>query len=72
MDVAWGLCWGGSRSTKPCVFPCKVADKDPKPRNDLAKQALSKLGAPLGKARAWKTKQPGQLNGKIECVGGNQ
>ena len=20
-----GLCWGGSRSTKPCVFPCKVA-----------------------------------------------
>ena len=19
------LCWGGSRSTKPCVFPCKVA-----------------------------------------------
>ena len=24
-DVAWALCWGGSRSTKPCVFPCKVA-----------------------------------------------
>ena len=24
MDVAWGLCWGGSRSTKPCIFPCKV------------------------------------------------
>ena len=23
-DVAWALCWGGSRSTKPCVFPCKV------------------------------------------------
>ena len=21
----WGLCWGGSRSTKPCIFPCKVA-----------------------------------------------
>ena len=20
-----GLLWGGSRSTKPCVFPCKVA-----------------------------------------------
>ena len=20
-DVAWALCWGGSRSTKPCVFP---------------------------------------------------
>ena len=20
-----GLCWGGSWSTKPCVFPCKVA-----------------------------------------------
>ena len=19
------LCWGGSRSTKPCVFPCTVA-----------------------------------------------
>ena len=25
MNVAWGLCSGGSRSTKPCVFPCKVA-----------------------------------------------
>ena len=24
-DVAWALCWGGSRSTKLCVFPCKVA-----------------------------------------------
>ena len=24
-DVAWALCWGGSRSTKPCIFPCKVA-----------------------------------------------
>ena len=24
-DVAWALCWGGSRSTKPGVFPCKVA-----------------------------------------------
>ena len=24
-DVAWALCRGGSRSTKPCVFPCKVA-----------------------------------------------
>ena len=25
MNVAWGLCWAGSRSTKPCVFPCQVA-----------------------------------------------
>ena len=25
MDVAWALCWGGSRSTKPWVFPRKVA-----------------------------------------------
>ena len=27
MNVAWALSalfWGGSRSTKPCVFPCKV------------------------------------------------
>ena len=24
MNVAWGLCWGGSRSTKPSVFPCKM------------------------------------------------
>ena len=23
-DVAWALCWGGSRSTKPSIFPCKV------------------------------------------------
>ena len=23
-DVAWAMFWGGSRSTKPCVFPCKV------------------------------------------------
>ena len=27
-DVAWALCWEGSRSTKPCVFPCKVAAGD--------------------------------------------
>ena len=25
INVAWGLCWGGSRSTKPFLFPCKVA-----------------------------------------------
>ena len=24
-DVAWAMFWGGSWSTKPCVFPCKVA-----------------------------------------------
>ena len=24
MNVAWVMFWGGSRSTKPCVFPCKV------------------------------------------------
>ena len=28
MNVAWALFWGGSRSTKPCVFPCKVATGD--------------------------------------------
>ena len=28
MNVAWALLWGGSRSTKPCVFPCKVAAGD--------------------------------------------
>ena len=27
-DVAGALFWGGSRSTKPCVFPCKVAAGD--------------------------------------------
>ena len=25
MNVAWAMFWGGSRSTKRCVFPCKVA-----------------------------------------------
>ena len=25
MSVTWGLLWGGSRSTKPGVFPCEVA-----------------------------------------------
>ena len=25
MSVAWGLFWGGCRSTKPCAFPCKMA-----------------------------------------------
>ena len=28
MNVAWGMLWGGSRRTKPCVFPCKVAAGD--------------------------------------------
>ena len=27
-DVAWAMSWGGSRSTKRCVFPCKVAAGD--------------------------------------------
>ena len=25
LNVAWAMLWGGSRSTKPRVFPCKVA-----------------------------------------------
>ena len=25
MNVAWALFWGGSRSTKLCIFPCKLA-----------------------------------------------
>ena len=25
MNVAWAMFWGGSLSTKPCVFPCQVA-----------------------------------------------
>ena len=28
MNVAWAMLWGGSRSTKPCVFLCKVAAGD--------------------------------------------
>ena len=28
MNVAWAMLWGGSRSTKPGVFPCKVAAGD--------------------------------------------
>ena len=25
LTVAWALFWGGSRSTKLCIFPCKMA-----------------------------------------------
>ena len=28
MNVAWAMLWGGSRSTKPPVFRCKVAGGD--------------------------------------------
>ena len=28
MNVAWAMLWGGSRSTKPCIFSCKVAASD--------------------------------------------
>ena len=28
INVAWRLSWAGSRSTKPCVFPCKAAAGD--------------------------------------------
>ena len=28
MNVAWAMFWVGSRSTKPRVFPCKVAAAD--------------------------------------------
>ena len=27
-NVAWAMLWGGRQSTKPCVFPCKVAAGD--------------------------------------------
>ena len=32
MNVACCVLWGGSRSTKPCVFPCKVAAAGKVPR----------------------------------------
>ena len=25
LTVAWALFWGGSRSTKLCIFPCRMA-----------------------------------------------
>ena len=28
MNVAWAMLWGGSRSTKPCIFSCKAAAGD--------------------------------------------
>ena len=28
VKVAWATLWGGSRSMKPCVFPCRVAAGD--------------------------------------------
>ena len=28
MNVAWAMLWRGSQSTKPCIFPCKVAAGD--------------------------------------------
>jgi len=24
MNLAWAIFWEGSRSTKPCIFPCKI------------------------------------------------
>ena len=41
MNVAWAMFWGGSRSTKPCVFPCKVAAADDERYLDCATGAAA-------------------------------
>ena len=41
MNVAWAMLWGGSRSTKPCVFPCKVAAGDDERYRVCAKVAAA-------------------------------
>ena len=44
-DVAWALCWGGSRSTKPCVFPCKVAAAGDEATSSVRRLRLSQPGS---------------------------
>ena len=50
MTVAWDLCWGGSRRTKPCVFPCKVAAAG----NEIPRVCG---GCGLGSAKSWSSPQ---------------
>ena len=50
MNAQWALFWGGSRSTKPCIFPCKlVAAGDEKylvcVRRVLLRSFLSRIGS---------------------------
>ena len=45
MNVAWAMLWGGSRSTKPCVFPCKVAAGDDESTSCLRRLRLRSFGS---------------------------
>ena len=43
MNVAWAMLWGGSRSTKPCVFPCEVAAGDDERYSSVRRVRLRSL-----------------------------
>ena len=57
MNVAWAMLWGGSRSTKPCVFPCKVAAGDDERYLVCAAVAVwivsSSIGSSYGFCNEW-------------------
>ena len=57
MNVAWAMLWGGSRSTKPCVFPCKVAAGDDERYLVCATGAVwivsSSIGSSYGFCNEW-------------------
>ena len=46
MNVAWAMFWGGSRSTKPCVFLCIVAAGDDE-RYLVCAAAAAAVGLPF-------------------------
>ena len=50
MNVAWGLCWGGSWRTKPCVFPWKVAPAGDERYLVCAAVAVSIVSRSIGSA----------------------
>ena len=58
MIVAWALFWGGSRSTKPRVFPCNVAAagdfKVPPVRRVRLRSFQDRIGSPLVLCNVWK------------------
>ena len=57
MNVAWAMLWGGSQSTKPRIFPCKVVAGDDERYLVCATGAVwivsSSIGSSYGFCNEW-------------------
>ena len=72
-DVAWDLCWGGSWSTKPGVFPCKVAAGQAAMKGTSCVRRVrlrsfrGRIGSPLVFCKEWLF-MCASFNALVECL----